>query len=44
MFAKYYQENKEMLQKRLVKASKISLKNKETKRVNILATDIEIFL
>ena len=44
MSTKYYQQNKEMLQKRLVKAIKISLKKKKTENNSMLANGIGNFL
>ena len=44
MLTGYYQKNKEKLQKKLVKGTKIFLKKKKTKSANMLVSNIEIFL
>ena len=46
MLTEYYQKNKEVFQKTLVKGNKVFLKkkNKMKKRANMLVSDIEIFL
>ena len=41
--AKYYQENKERLQKNLVKDVKIRLKRKEKRSNNVVVNAIKIF-
>ena len=46
MLTEYYQKNKEVFQKTLVKGNKVFLKKKKNmkKRANMLVSDIEIFL
>ena len=44
MLTGYYQKNEERFQKRLVKGIKIVLKKKNTKSINMLVNNTEIFL